>query len=123
MTESFDLVLEGGVCATPSGVAEADIGVRDGRIAAIGALARATATERIEARGLHVLPGVIDTHVADVQAGPTIGRWCRLKPDELEKSRAWIERCRHFWNERLDALEDLLAETQTEEASRHGNRR
>src|SRR4051812_42196946 len=50
-------------------------------------------------------------------------RWCRLKADELEKSRAWIERCRHFWNERLDALEDLLVETQHEETSRHGNRR
>jgi dihydroorotase len=63
MTENFDLVLRGGVCATPSGCIEADIGVREGRIAAIGALTRAKATERFEARGLHVLPGVIDTHV------------------------------------------------------------
>jgi dihydroorotase len=63
MTEDFDLVLRGGVCATPSGCIEADLGVREGRIAAVGALARAKAFEIFEARGLHVLPGVIDTHV------------------------------------------------------------
>ena len=63
MTESFDLLIRGGTCATPSGIAEADIGVKDGRIAAIGALAYAKAAEVFEARGLHVLPGVIDTQV------------------------------------------------------------
>src|SRR5262245_29859647 len=44
-------------------------------------------------------------------------RWCRLKPDTLEQSRAWIDRCRRFWNERLDMLEQLLAETQHKETS------
>ena len=37
--------------------------MRAGRIAAVGALAGATAAEMFDARGLHVLPGVIDTHV------------------------------------------------------------
>jgi dihydroorotase len=63
MTESFDLLIRGGICATPAGLAAADIGVRDGRVAQMGALAGATAQEIFEARGLHVLPGVIDTHV------------------------------------------------------------
>jgi dihydroorotase len=40
-----------------------DVGVIGGRIAAIGALAGAKAAEEFEARGLHVLPGVIDTQV------------------------------------------------------------
>ena len=63
MSEAFDLLIRGGVCVTPSGVAAADVGVKAGRIAAIGALSQANAAEIFEARGLHVLPGVIDTHV------------------------------------------------------------
>ena len=61
--ESYDLVIRQGMCATPNGIAEADVGVRGGRIAAIGALGGATAAEVFEAKGLHVLPGVIDTQV------------------------------------------------------------
>jgi len=63
MSERFDLLIRGGMCATPSGIVAADIGVRDGRIAAIGALGSAKAAEIFDARGLHVLPGIIDTHV------------------------------------------------------------
>jgi dihydroorotase len=63
MTESFDLVIRGGVCATPVGLLSIDVGVREGRIAALGLLSRAKTAEIFEARGLHVLPGVIDTHV------------------------------------------------------------
>jgi dihydroorotase len=61
--ESFDLLIRGGICATPDGIAAADIGVLEGRIAAIGSLAGAKAAEVFEAKGLHVLPGVIDTQV------------------------------------------------------------
>ena len=63
MTEAFDLLIRGGTAVTPSGIAAADIGVKDGRIAAIGAFPHAQAAEVFEARGLHILPGVIDTHV------------------------------------------------------------
>lgn len=60
---SFDLLLRGGTVATPGGIAPADIGVTGGKIAAIGALAHAPAGEVIDCRGLHVLPGVIDSQV------------------------------------------------------------
>ena len=63
MTEAFDLLIRGGTAVTPWGIAAADIGIKAGRIAAIGALAHTNAGEIFEARGLHVLPGVIDTHV------------------------------------------------------------
>ena len=43
--------------------ASRDIGVRGGRIAEIGDLGSASAGERIDCRGLHVLPGVIDSQV------------------------------------------------------------
>jgi dihydroorotase len=63
MSETFDLLIRGGIAATPNGIAEADIGVVGGRIAAIGSFSDAKAAEIFEARGLHVLPGVMDTQV------------------------------------------------------------
>jgi dihydroorotase len=63
MKESFDLLIRGGVVATPNGIVPADVGVIGGRIAAIGSLAGAAAAEIFEAKGLHVLPGVMDTQV------------------------------------------------------------
>src|SRR6185312_5231653 len=62
MTQSFDLIIRGGVAATVNGIHPADIGVRDGRIAAIGRV-EGSAASVINAQGLHVLPGVIDTQV------------------------------------------------------------
>jgi dihydroorotase len=62
MADSFDLIIRGGECLTPAGRVSTDIGVNDGRIAAIGDLGTA-ATEVFDAGGLTVLPGVIDTQV------------------------------------------------------------
>lgn len=59
----FDLLVRGGVAVTPMGTHAADIGISQGRIAAIGALSAASAAQVIEAKGLHVLPGLIDSHV------------------------------------------------------------
>ena len=63
MNETFDLLIHGGTVATPNGIAPADVGVIAGRIAAIGSLSNAKAVERFEAKGLHVLPGVMDSQV------------------------------------------------------------
>ena len=63
MAETFDLIVKGGTVVNHDGRGERDIGIRGGRIAAIGALAQASAAEIIDAKGLHVLPGVIDTQV------------------------------------------------------------
>ncbi len=63
MAETYDLVLKGGTVVNQDGVAERDIGIREGRFAAIGDLARASAGETVDCRGLHLLPGVIDSHV------------------------------------------------------------
>ncbi len=59
---SFDLLLQNGIVVLPWGLAEADIGVRAGRIAAIGKNL-GPAAEVFDAAGLHILPGVIDPHV------------------------------------------------------------
>ncbi len=63
MTDGFDLILRGGRCVTPGGTVPADVGVRAGRIAAVGDLGSATAPEVVDCSRLHVLPGVIDTQV------------------------------------------------------------
>jgi dihydroorotase len=63
MAETFDIVFKGGTVVNHAGEGVADLGVRDGRIAAIGEIAEGLAGETIDARGLHILPGVIDTQV------------------------------------------------------------
>ena len=63
MPETYDLILRGGEAVTPSGRGQADIGVRGGKIAAIGQLTAESASEVFDATGLTVLPGVIDTQV------------------------------------------------------------
>jgi dihydroorotase len=63
VAEHFDLLIRDGIAVLPWGEAAADIGVRNGRIAAIGVGPHATAEAVIAARGLHVLPGLIDPHV------------------------------------------------------------
>lgn len=63
MPETFDLLIRHGTTITPNGRVTADIGCRAGRIAAIGDLSSASGAEEIDAHGLHVLPGVIDSQV------------------------------------------------------------
>ena len=70
MPQTFDLVLAKGTVVNHDGVGMRDVGVRDGRIAAIGDLAAASAGERIDCAGLHVLPGVIDSQVHFREPGP-----------------------------------------------------
>ncbi|SDG41519.1 dihydroorotase [Roseospirillum parvum] len=61
---SFDLILKGGRVVTPAAEQVTDVAIRDGRIAALGDLARAgKAAEVVDVSGLTVLPGVIDSQV------------------------------------------------------------
>jgi dihydroorotase len=71
MAESFDLLLNGGTVVNHDGIAQRDLGLRGGRIAAIGDLGRAAAGETVDCRGLHLLPGVIDTQVHFREPGLT----------------------------------------------------
>ena len=60
---TYDLILTGGTVVNHDGEGFRDIGVKEGRIAAIGDLSQASAGETIDCRGLHILPGVIDSQV------------------------------------------------------------
>lgn len=59
---NFDLLIQNGTVVLPWGEAQADIGVRAGRIAAIGKNL-GSAGNIFDAANLHVLPGIIDPHV------------------------------------------------------------
>jgi dihydroorotase len=71
MAESYDLILKGGTVVNQDGVAARDIGIHAGRFAFIGDLSRASAGETIDCRGLHLLPGVVDSHVHFREPGLT----------------------------------------------------
>ena len=63
MAETFDIVFKGGTVINQDGEGAADIGIKDGQTRAIGTIGEGLAGETVDARGLHILPGVIDTQV------------------------------------------------------------
>jgi dihydroorotase len=64
MTETADLVINGGTIVSPDAEYRASIAIKDGVILAIGAAeAMPPAREILDATGLHILPGAIDVHV------------------------------------------------------------
>src|SRR5262247_4362670 len=71
MPPAYDLILKGGTVVNHDGAGERDLAIAGGRIAAIGDLSRAAAGEVIDCRGLHLLPGVIDTQVHFREPGLT----------------------------------------------------
>lgn len=58
----LDLILRGGTAVTPQGVLQADIGIKAGKIAAIGPALPQRAAQEIDARAHLLLPGGVDTH-------------------------------------------------------------
>ncbi len=69
---TFDTVIKGGTIATAADTFEADVGITDGRVAALGR-SLGPAKQVIEARGLYALPGGIDSHVHISQpSGPGV---------------------------------------------------
>lgn len=63
MSAEFDVLVLGATLVTEDGLARGDIGVRDGKIAKLGGNLGGTAAEVVDAAGLHVLAGIIDSHV------------------------------------------------------------
>jgi dihydroorotase len=71
MMTAFDVLVRGGTVVNHDGEGVRDIGISGGRIADIGQLGAAKAATVIEARGLHILPGVIDSQVHFREPGLT----------------------------------------------------
>ena len=70
MAGGYDLILKGGTIVNQDGEGVRDLAIAGGRIAAIGDVGLAAA-QVIDCRGLHVLPGVIDSHVHFREPGLT----------------------------------------------------
>src|ERR1041385_18617 len=71
MTNTFDTIVRGGTVVNQDGEGVRDIGISGGRIAEIGAAGSASAADIIDCKGLHILPGVIDTQVHFREPGLT----------------------------------------------------
>lgn len=67
----FDLIIRGGRVLAPEGVRGLDIAVSEGRIVELSPDIAGSATEEVDAAGLHVFPGLIDAHVHFNEPGRT----------------------------------------------------
>src|SRR5215203_5926411 len=67
----FDLLVRGGTVVTPGDVVIADVAVDDDKVVEVFPQIMGTARVEIDARGLHVLPGVVDVHVHFNEPGRT----------------------------------------------------
>lgn len=67
----FDLMIRGGMVVHADGVRAETIAVADGKIVEIAEKITGDARETIDAHGLHILPGLIDSHVHFNEPGRT----------------------------------------------------
>jgi allantoinase len=64
MDEAYDLIIEGGTVVTADSFRTTTVAVKDGKVAALlDPESPSSAKRTIDATGLHILPGIIDTHV------------------------------------------------------------
>ena len=68
---TLDLVIRGGTVVTGSDEYAADVGVRDGRVVALGKLDE-PAARVVDARSMLVMPGGVDNHVHVDQPAPGV---------------------------------------------------
>lgn len=89
MTPEYELVVRGGTVVTADGRGDADIGVRDGRVAQIGG--PMAGTRELDARGAFVVPGALDMHVHFSTVSPEPGEEpLRFVDDFATGSRAAV---------------------------------
>ncbi|MEO1239693.1 MAG: dihydroorotase [Pseudomonadota bacterium] len=67
----YETVFRRGTVVNHDGVHETDIGIGNGRITAMGDLSHAAVENVVDCKGLHILPGVIDTQVHFREPGLT----------------------------------------------------
>jgi allantoinase len=59
----LDLIIRGGTVVTPAETRTEDVGILNGKIVELGPSLAAPARVTIDANGLHIFPGLIDSHV------------------------------------------------------------
>ena len=103
--QPYDLLITGGSVLNGEGTpaVRADVGIRGGRIAAIGNLQTATAARRIDASGLTVAPGFIDMHNHSdytILVGPEVREHDPAGRDDDGAGRVAIGRTDQAWRRR-----------------------
>ena len=68
--ERYDLLIKNGTLVLEDCCRQADLGIRDGKIAKIGCGPWDQAERVMDAAGIHVFPGAIDTHCHTMDPGP-----------------------------------------------------
>src|SRR6202051_3999472 len=71
MSQTYDVILRSGTVVNQDGEGVRDIAIAGGLIAEICPLGQASAGEVIDCKGLHILPGVMDTQVHFREPGLT----------------------------------------------------
>lgn len=67
----YDVVVRGGTLITPTGSVDTDLAIAEGQVVALEPQLSGQAEYEIDARGLTILPGVIDAHVHFNEPGRT----------------------------------------------------
>jgi allantoinase len=68
---SLDLIIRGGTVVTPGETRTEEIGILNGKIVELESALTESARETIDAEGLHIFPGLIDSHVHFNEPGRT----------------------------------------------------
>lgn len=70
---AYDMIIRNGTIVTPKSIFQGDIAIKDHKIAAISECdsLRETCHKEIDATGLHIIPGIIDSHVHLNEPGRT----------------------------------------------------
>ena len=105
-----DMVVRGGTLITPSGRQQADLAVTSGVIATIGP-DLGTAREEIDARGLVVLPGLIDVHLHFNEPGRT--EWEGAATGSRGRRQAEVVRCSAYQPWTIETLTEAPPESPT----------
>src|SRR5260370_27526338 len=67
----YDVIIRHGMLVDSASISQTDLAIADGRIVAIEPELGGTRKEEIDARGMHIFPGVIDAHVHFNEPGRT----------------------------------------------------
>ena len=67
----MDTIIENGHIVSHENITKNDIAIKNGKIVKIGKLGKVKSKQRIDASGLHILPGVFDTQVHFREPGNT----------------------------------------------------
>jgi len=90
-----DVVFRHAQIVSPWGVQPGDVAVRDGRISAVALPGEGpSATRTVDARGKHLLPGVIDPHVHLTSNGRSLEQGCREETPSM--AAGGVTTCFHF---------------------------